>query len=324
MTALAVFPAARQDQHAGGPGDAGPGPEVVRGPVLVAADRSGAVRDRTSTIRSWPLLLLAFPAAAEVWSGWVGIAQKTGFGQVSPLPGIWPSLHLDTSITLPIGVEAYAAYALRAWLAGEHWISPRTRQFAKWSAIFSFALGMAGQVAYHLLIQAGQTRAPWAITTVVSCLPVLVLAMGTTLAHMLRGDTAAADSRTSQLAGPLCGEFPVRFAKDQSKDHPGQEGTKTMAMTRTTGRSTTGARTSQRDRSPDPATPTVPARSPVAAARPRHNEEALRIARDLATEGRPVSRRALRCRGVKGSNENLNALARLLNAELAAGQQVPS
>jgi hypothetical protein len=52
-----------------------------------------------------------------VWSGWVGIAQKTGFGLVPPLPGIWPSLHLDTAITLPVGVEAYAAYALRAWLA---------------------------------------------------------------------------------------------------------------------------------------------------------------------------------------------------------------
>jgi hypothetical protein len=73
-----------------------------------------------------------------VWSGWVGIARKTGFGRVTPLPGIWPSFHLDTSITLPIGVEAYAAYALRAWLAGGHWISPRTRQFAKWSAICSF------------------------------------------------------------------------------------------------------------------------------------------------------------------------------------------
>jgi hypothetical protein len=41
-----------------------------------------------------------------VWSGWVGIAQKTGFGLVSPLPDIWPSLHLDTAITLPVGVEA--------------------------------------------------------------------------------------------------------------------------------------------------------------------------------------------------------------------------
>ncbi len=90
-----------------------------------------------------------------MWSGWVGIAQETGFGRVSPLPGIWSSLHLDTTITLPIGVEAYAAYALRAWLAAEPWISPRTRRFAKWSAICSFALGMAGQVAYHLLVQAG-------------------------------------------------------------------------------------------------------------------------------------------------------------------------
>ena len=142
----------------------------------------------TRPLRSWPLLVLAAPAAAEVWSGWVGIAQKTGFGLVSPLPGILPSLHLDTSITLPVGVEAYAAYALRAWLAGEHSISGRTRRFAKWSAICSFALGMAGQVAYHLLAQAGAARAPWPVTTIVSCLPVLVLAMGTVLAHMLRDD----------------------------------------------------------------------------------------------------------------------------------------
>jgi hypothetical protein len=137
-------------------------------------------------LRSWPLLVLAAPAAAEVWSGWVGIAQKTGFGLVSPLPGIWPSLHLDTAITLQVGVEAYAVYALRAWLTRDQMISARTRRFAKWSAICSFALGMAGQVAYHLMAQAGMARAPWAITTIVSCLPVLVLGMGTALAHMLR------------------------------------------------------------------------------------------------------------------------------------------
>jgi hypothetical protein len=94
-----------------------------------------------------------------------------------------------------VGIEAYAAYALRAWLARENWISDRTRRFAKWSAICSFALGMAGQVAYHLLAQAGAARAPWAITTVVSCLPVLVLAMGTALAHMLRADAHTAADR---------------------------------------------------------------------------------------------------------------------------------
>jgi len=91
--------------------------------------------------------VLAALAAAEVWSGWVGIAQKTGFGLVSPLPGIWPSLYLDAAITLPVRVEAYAAYALRAWLARDQMISARTRWFAKWPAICSSALGMAGQVA---------------------------------------------------------------------------------------------------------------------------------------------------------------------------------
>ena len=48
------------------------------------------------------------------------------------------------------------------------------------------ALGMAGQVAYHLMAQARMARAPWPITTLVSCLPVLVLGMGTALTHMLR------------------------------------------------------------------------------------------------------------------------------------------
>ncbi len=89
----------------------GTGPARTAGPA--AADRSSTTVRPGRTIRSWPLLVLAAPAAAEVWSGWVGIAQKTGFGLVSPLPGIWPSLHLDTAITLPVGVEAYAAYALR-------------------------------------------------------------------------------------------------------------------------------------------------------------------------------------------------------------------
>ena len=80
----------------------GPVPARTTGPA--AADRSPAVARPGRTVRSWPLLVLAAPAAAEVWSGWVGIAQKTGFGLVSPLPGIWPSLHLDTTITLPVGV----------------------------------------------------------------------------------------------------------------------------------------------------------------------------------------------------------------------------
>jgi hypothetical protein len=115
---------------------------------------------------------------------------------------------LDTAITLPVDVEAYAAYALRAWLARDPAIIDRTRRFAKWSAIFSFALGMAGQVAYHLMAQAGMARASWAITTVVSCLPVLVLGMGDRAGpHVARrrrgrGHAEQPDQTTSRLAVP--------------------------------------------------------------------------------------------------------------------------
>jgi hypothetical protein len=174
-------------------------------------------------MRSWPLLVLGVPAAAEVWSGWVGIAQKTGFGVVPLLPGIWSSLHLDTAVTLPVGAECYAAYALRAWLAGGHAISDRTRRFARCSAICSFALGMAGQVAFHLMDQDHVTRAPWGITTLVSCLPVLVLGMGTALAHMLREDAAAADQSDGWSGGPSgpasgpAGPSPGPAGRDQ--DH---------------------------------------------------------------------------------------------------------
>jgi hypothetical protein len=195
-----------------------PVPARIAGPA--AADRSPSAVRSGRIVRSWPLLVLAAPAAAEVWSGWVGIAQKTGFGLVSPLPGIWPSLHLDTAVTLPVGVEAYAAYALRAWLAREQMISGRTRQFAKWSAIFSFALGMAGQVAYHLMAQAGTIRAPWAITTVVSCLPVLVLGMGTALAHMLRADAKATQATDGGTEPPATA---LRSLSCSSEDHAGPD-----------------------------------------------------------------------------------------------------
>jgi hypothetical protein len=237
-----------------------------------------------------------------VWSGWVGIAQKTGFGRVSPLPGIWPSLHLDTTVTLPVGVEAYAAYALRAWLDTSPAVSQRTRRFARRSAIFSFALGMAGQVAYHLLVQAGAARAPWLVTTIVSCLPVLVLAMGTALAHMLRADAADAP------AGPRVPRSPEWSREDQARPSPDKRGTPANQD-----------QSSGRDRgipAPDRSTDKRTARpSPPTA--PQEIDRGRLITRRLAVLGKPVSRRALRADGVRGSNEALNALARKLNAEIA-------
>jgi hypothetical protein len=297
----------------GATADLGPGgPPAARTTGPAGADRSAVVSSGARTVRSWPLLVLAAPAAAEVWSGWVGIAQKTGFGLVSPLPGILPSLHLDTSITLPVGVEAYAAYALRAWLSGEHAISGRTRRFAKWSAICSFALGMAGQVAYHLLAQAGTARAPWPVTTIVSCLPVLVLAMGTTLAHMLRADAGtAADAPDHGTRGPAGPRSPARSVEDQAD--AGQDQTAPQAPL-------PGSDLSARTRS----APQQEHDARAATASASGISQARVAASRLTAAGKPVSRRALRSEGIKGSNQALNVLARTINAELAGIAVVPA
>lgn len=134
----------------------------------------------------WPVILLALPAFVAIWGGWVGLGKLTGFGKVNLLPGIGSGWVIDTAITLPIGVETYGAFALYVWLSGR--VPDRAARFAKWSALGSLGIGALGQVAYHLLIAAGITVAPWWITTLVACLPVAVLGMGAALAHLAHAD----------------------------------------------------------------------------------------------------------------------------------------
>jgi hypothetical protein len=223
-TAAAAKATVRLVPADGGPGAGGPDRVCTADPARSAEqDRFLARSGKGPTVRSWPLLVLALPATVAVWSGWVGIGQMTGFGQVHPLPGIWDSFHLDSAVTLPVGVEAYAAYALRAWLSASATVSGRTRKFARWSAVGSLLLGMAGQVAYHLLAQAGATHAPWGITTAVSCLPVLVLGMGAALAHLLRADAHLVDV-TGQARSPRT---------DRSADHADRSGTGRDHLART-------------------------------------------------------------------------------------------
>ncbi|GAA1681005.1 ABC transporter permease [Fodinicola feengrottensis] len=157
------------------------------------SESAGEIRETVKPVKAWPVLLLAAPAFVAIWSGWVGLGGLTGFGVVHPLPGIVDGFAINTAITLPIGVETYAAYALRAWLAGR--TAGPTRRFAKWSAIGALILGALGQVAYHLMSAAGVTAAPWWITTAVACLPVAVLGMGAALAHLLRTDETSAPTR---------------------------------------------------------------------------------------------------------------------------------
>ncbi len=152
--------------------------------------------------RRWPLVLLAAPAGVAIWAGWVALGGLCGFGKVQPLPGIWDGLIVDTRITLPVGMEAYAAFALRVWLASP---DGPARRFARASSIGALVLGASGQVAYHLMAAAGITAAPWPVVAVVATLPVAVLGMGAALAHLQTAPVAGVPSPpvTSSAPGAL-------------------------------------------------------------------------------------------------------------------------
>lgn len=162
--------------------------------------------------RTWPVLLLLLPAFVAIWGGWVGLGEKTGFGIVNLLPGMggkdgygWAII--NTAITLPIGLETYAGYALHVFLAA--WSLPGHRalkHFSGWSALAALLLGGGGQVAYHVMEAEGIERAPIWVTSIVGSLPVVVLGMGSVLAALVRqaeaghGDTGPKRSLAERVA----------------------------------------------------------------------------------------------------------------------------
>jgi hypothetical protein len=183
----------RADDAAGSPdADAGPATGVR------VSQRTGRDRSGRPPVRSWPVLLVALSAFVAIWSGWVGLGELTGFGPVRLLPGIADGFTINTAITLPLGMEAYAAYALRAALSSA--APRRARRFARRSVWVALALGAAGQAAYHLMSAAGMTSAPWQITTVVACLPVGVLGLAAALAHLLRESESESEPETREVS----------------------------------------------------------------------------------------------------------------------------
>jgi hypothetical protein len=131
----------------------------------------------------WPVVLLAAGAFVAIWGGWVDLGRMSGFGPVNLLPGIM-DLSVNLAITLPLGMEVYAAFALGVWLTHRN-IRPTARSFAGWSVLASLVIGAAGQITYHLLHAAGIERAPWQVVVGVACVPVAVMGMGAALAHLL-------------------------------------------------------------------------------------------------------------------------------------------
>jgi hypothetical protein len=159
-------------------------PQAAVGPL--PAGPPDPIPPQVRRVATWPALVVAAPAAVAIWAGWVAIGKLTGFGKVNLLPGVGQGWVVDTAITLPIGVEAYAAYAFYVALSPA--APRRARVFGAWSAGLAVLLGMGGQTAYHLMSAAGMTIAPWQITTVVSCLPVGVFAVVAALVHMVRAE----------------------------------------------------------------------------------------------------------------------------------------
>lgn len=187
----------------------------------------------------WPLILIASPAAVAVWSGWVGLGQLCGFGIVRPLPGIAPGVQLDTAITLPVGVEAYGAYALAAWisLTAEH----PARTFARRSAIGSLLLGALGQVSFHLLSVAHAARAPWPVTVLVACMPVVTLGFGTGLTHLLRGREADSEDAALPVTVPDLEAATPKEPATEPDLCPATAGTRPATATRTASAATVKA-----------------------------------------------------------------------------------
>jgi hypothetical protein len=280
------------------------------------ADEPARALHQRTAVATWPLLILALPAAIAVWSGWVGIGEMTGFGEIRPLPGVWNSFHLDTAVTLPVGGEAYAALALHAWLTSNRAVSDRTRRFARWSAIAAMILGMSGQISYHLLNQASMTRAPWEVTTLVACLPVAVLGMGSALAHLLRSDAATVklqEANAHQGHKPVAAEqVPARHAGQ------GQAATSPSVIV-----APSAPRTGPNSCLPGRAAESlncnpghIRAAQDRVPARVCLKDTQAAVAKIIVTD-RPISRRSLRSAGLHGSNADLGMLARMARANPA-------
>lgn len=128
-------------------------------------------------------LAISLSAFTAVWGGWVGLGRMVGFGPVNLLPGIGDGLVVDLAITLPIGIEAYAAAAL--WVAVGGLVHGRGRWFAGVSAGAALGLGAFGQAVYHLLEAQGHHTAPNWVVVFVSILPVVVLGAAGVLLHLV-------------------------------------------------------------------------------------------------------------------------------------------
>ena len=238
-----------------------------------------------------------------VWLGWLG--GMCGFGIVYPLPGIVPWLQVNTAITLPIGVEAYGAYALGIWLASSY-VRAVPGSFARSVQFRRARLRITGQVAFHLLTAAHYTRAPWPVVVAVSCMPVVTLGFGAALTHLLRADVQASEQATveaipeameaipeaiAETTWEPSAEAPLEAPQDEPREEPREEPSEEVAL--------------------------VPSAEPREEPRPRvvrlaEDQDAKRARADYrksVTQGQPLSDRALGAKFGRGRTWGRNRIA---------------
>src|SRR5690606_24612392 len=188
-----------------------------RGPRKTSGGHAPTQKDHLMNRGIWILrgavALVAVSAFVAIWGGWVGLGRLAGFGPVDLLPGVpGGPYEVDLSITLPLGVEAFAAIALYVAVSGL--VEGGARTFAWVAAIGSLGLGMFGQAAYHLLTaQEHGAGTPTWVVVFVSVLPVLVLGLASLLLHL-----AEAGARQSLALG-VAGAVPALTEPDD--DGPG-------------------------------------------------------------------------------------------------------
>ena len=287
-------------------------PVLVRRSPVRSSPGTGPERSGTRPGPCGPGRCWSSPSPPPPKCGPAGSASRSrpASALVPPLPGIWSSLHLDTAVTLPVGVECYAAYALRAWLvrrARGQRPDPPVRHVVS-DLLLRARHGRAGRVSPDgpEPTSHGHPGAspPWCPAS-----RSWSWAMGTALAHMLREDAAAA-SHVAAVPGPAA-RVPLAWSPAaQPGDQPDQD-----PPDRTTRQPRSPGRTRMRPRH-DGHAAAEPVASVPHTAEPGI-EHARGIARELAGAGQRVSRRALRSQGVRGSNAALNALALTLSGELA-------
>jgi Winged helix-turn-helix DNA-binding len=178
-------------------------------------------------VRRWPLFLIAPGCGRRL----VGVGRAGRAVRVRHCPAAArdrrraPCQHGDHAADRGGGVRGVRARRV----AGSPRGAARARTFAKRSAIGALALGMAGQVIYHVLAASHAVRAPVPVVVLVSCLPVVTLGLGVSLAHLLREPVSAkpapgasADPASERESGPDAERHAGQASETPAERVPGR------------------------------------------------------------------------------------------------------